>query len=79
MLALVEFACRTKAMGNNMDEGHIQEHTHHLLHAARTSHAHNCSISGKKEYVPPLDMADANTARPSEDENEIEVVGSSLR
>jgi hypothetical protein len=34
----------------------------------------NCSINGKKAYVPPADIDDANMARPSEDENDIDVV-----
>eukprot|EP00584_Thalassiosira_punctigera_P017085 CAMPEP_0172569196 /NCGR_PEP_ID=MMETSP1067-20121228/122597_1 /TAXON_ID=265564 ORGANISM="Thalassiosira punctigera, Strain Tpunct2005C2" /NCGR_SAMPLE_ID=MMETSP1067 /ASSEMBLY_ACC=CAM_ASM_000444 /LENGTH=55 /DNA_ID=CAMNT_0013360975 /DNA_START=60 /DNA_END=227 /DNA_ORIENTATION=- len=39
----------------------------------------NCSISGKKEWTPPFAIADANTAPPSGEENDMQVDGNCLR
>ena len=42
-------------------------------------YTHSCSINGKNVKVPPLAIADANTVRPSGDENDIDEDGSCLR
>jgi len=40
---------------------------------------YNCSMREKKELVPPLFIAEAKIARPSEEEKEIAVEGNTLR
>ncbi len=39
----------------------------------------NCSINGKRAYVPPVENADANMSRPSVDENDMDEDGNRRR
>ena len=55
----------------------IKLYTHNTTLSPHTTY--NCSMREKKELVPPLFIAEAKIARPSEEEKEIAVEGNTLR
>ena len=51
----------------------------YISHVIRQPQTYNCSMRGKKEFVPPPAIAEAKIARPSEEEKDIAVDGNTLR